>query len=108
MVTLTLTAIHESGIYVNETDYCTFGDPNLKSILNNCNLCSRALKTTNSGNRNILVACDMYTKYMQAWPMRTQTAQETALNLYNNWLTVHGVPQRIHSDQGGNFESLQF
>ena len=66
------------------------------------------LPTTNSGNRYILVACDMYTKYMQAWPMRTQTAQETALTLYNNWLTVHGVPQRIHSDQGGNFESLLF
>ncbi|CAK8671518.1 unnamed protein product [Clavelina lepadiformis] len=66
------------------------------------------LPVTHSGNRYILVATDMYTKYMQAWSMPSQTAQETAFVLYHNWMTIHGVPERIHSDRGGNFESQLF
>ena len=61
------------------------------------------LPTTYDRNRYVLVACDM-----QAWPMMSQTAEETARILYDNWLTVHGVPDRIHTDQGGNFESVLF
>ena len=45
---------------------------------------------------------------MQAWPMRSQTAQETGMTLHHNWFTVHGVPERVHSDLGGNFESMLF
>ncbi|CAK8672603.1 unnamed protein product [Clavelina lepadiformis] len=66
------------------------------------------LPVTHSRNRYILVAADMYTKYMQAWSMPSQTAQETAIVLYHNWMTIHGVPERIHSDRGGNFESQLF
>ena len=66
------------------------------------------LPMTHTGKRYILVACDTYTKYMQAWPMRSQTAQESGMTLYRNWFTVHGVPERIHSDQGSNFESMLF
>ena len=66
------------------------------------------LPVTHTGKRYILVACDTYTKYMQAWPMRSQTAQETGMTLYRNWFAVHGVPERVHSDQGGNFESMLF
>ena len=40
--------------------------------------------------------------------MRSQTAQETGMTLYRNWFTVHGVPERVHSDQGGHFESMLF
>ena len=42
------------------------------------------LPTTHDRNRYILVACDIYTKYMQAWPMMSQTAHETACILYDN------------------------
>ena len=66
------------------------------------------LPMTHTGKRYILVACDTYTKYMQAWPMRSETAQETGMILYRNWFTVHGVPERVHSDLGGNFESMLF
>ena len=66
------------------------------------------LPMTHTGKRYILVACDTYTKYMQAWPMRSQMAQETGMTLYRNWFTVHGVPERVHSDQGSNFESMLF
>ena len=40
--------------------------------------------------------------------MCSQTAQETGMTLYRNWFTVHGVPECVHSDQGGNFESMLF
>ena len=63
---------------------------------------------THIGKRYISVACDTYTKYVQARPMRPQTAQETGMTLYRNWFTVHGVPKRVHSNQGGNFESTLF
>ena len=63
---------------------------------------------THTEKRYILVACDTYTKYMQAWPMRSRTAQETEMALYRNWFTVHGVPECVRSDQGGNFESMLF
>ena len=66
------------------------------------------LPMTHAGKRYILIACDTYTQYMQAWPMRSQTAQETGMTLYRNCFTAHGVPERIHSDQGGNFESMLF
>ena len=69
---------------------------------------SNELPTTYDRNRYVLVVCDTYTKYMQAWPMMSQTAPETARILYDNWLTAHGVPDRIHTDQGGNFESVLF
>ena len=40
--------------------------------------------------------------------MRSQTTQETEMTLYRNWFTVHGVPERVHSDQDGNFEKMLF
>ena len=66
------------------------------------------LPSTRHGYQYVLVACDVFTKYVRAWPLRTQTAAETASVLYNRWMTVHGVPDTIHSDRGGNFESNMF
>ena len=66
------------------------------------------LPMTYTGKRYILVPCDTYTKYMQAWPLSSQMAQETGMTLYRNWFTVHGVPEHVHFDQGGNFESMLF
>ncbi|CAK8694208.1 unnamed protein product [Clavelina lepadiformis] len=66
------------------------------------------LPETRNGNRYILVVCDTYTKYMQCWPMKFQNAKDTAYLLYHRWVTIHGVPETIHSDQGRNFESILF
>ena len=49
---------------------------------------------------NILVITDHFTKYAQAIPTRNQTAKTTAKVLFEHY----GFPQRIHSDQGHNFE----
>ena len=57
------------------------------------------------GVGNVLVITDHYTKYALACPTRNQTAKTTAEVFFNEFVTKYGVPTRIHSDQGANFES---
>ena len=54
---------------------------------------------------NILVITDHYTKFAKAVPTRNQTAHTTAEALFNEFFIHFGIPTRIHSDQGANFES---
>jgi len=54
---------------------------------------------------NILIITDHYTKFAKAIPTKNQTAKTTAEALYNNFIVNFGIPTRLHSDQGANFES---
>ena len=47
---------------------------------------------------------DHLTRYAQAIPTRDQAAKVTAQALYGSFLR-YGFPNRLHSDQGRNFES---
>ena len=64
-----------------------------------------SLEESKGGIGNILVITDHFTKFSQAIPMKNQTAQATARALYENFIVHYGIPARIHSDQGRNFES---
>lgn len=65
------------------------------------------LKLEKSGGvENVLVLTDHFTKYALAIPTHNQTAPTTATAIYNNFIVHYGVPARLHSDQGRNFESL--
>jgi hypothetical protein len=44
-------------------------------------------------------------RYAQAIPTRNQTARTTAEFLFNKHIVHYGIPERLHSDQGANFES---
>lgn len=48
---------------------------------------------------------DHYTRFAQAIPTKNMTAKTTAEALFNNFINYYGIPTRIHSDQGANFES---
>ena len=54
---------------------------------------------------NVLIITDHYTKFAKAVPTRNQTAKTTAEALFNEFITNFGLPTRLHSDQGANFES---
>ena len=51
----------------------------------------------------VLVMTDVFTKYAWAVPTRDQKACTTVNVLVREWFL--GVPHRIHSDRGRNFES---
>ena len=54
---------------------------------------------------DVLVVTDHFTKMAHAFLCANQSAKSVAHQLWNNYFCVYGFPQRIHSDQGGNFES---
>ena len=54
---------------------------------------------------NVLVITDHFTRYAQAYPSKTQTAQATFKMLWENFIRHYGFPEKFLSDQGRNFES---
>jgi transposase InsO family protein len=66
------------------------------------------LPTTKRGNTVMLVVVDYFTKWGEAFALPDQTAQTTADCLVENFFSRFGLPERIHSDQGSNFESTLF
>jgi hypothetical protein len=63
------------------------------------------LERSSGGYENVLVITDHFTKVAMAVPTRDQTAVTTAKALWSKFILYHGVPVRIHSDRGANFES---
>nr|XP_043898190.1 uncharacterized protein LOC122779681 [Solea senegalensis] len=63
------------------------------------------LEPTHNGLENVLVLTDVFSKYTLAIPTRDQRASTVAQVLVTEWFSKFGVPARIHSDQGRNFES---
>ncbi|KAJ8014292.1 hypothetical protein DPEC_G00038740 [Dallia pectoralis] len=63
------------------------------------------LEPTQSGLENVLVMTDVFSKYTLAVPTSDQRAPTVAQALVVEWFSKFGVPARIHSDQGRNFES---
>ena len=62
-------------------------------------------KKDGDSDKNVLVITDHFTRFAQAFVTSSQTALMVAQTLYNKYLVYYGWPERLHSDQGGNFES---
>ncbi|KAL1278784.1 hypothetical protein QQF64_025457 [Cirrhinus molitorella] len=63
------------------------------------------LEPASDGRENVLVLTDVFSKFTQAIPTRDQRASTVAEVLVRHWFHLFGVPCRLHSDQGRNFES---
>lgn len=61
-----------------------------------------------SGNKYLLVAVDHLSRWADAYPLQDIRAQTVAKVFVANWVSCFGVPERIHSDQGTQFESHLF
>ena len=63
------------------------------------------LPMTARGNQYILVMSDHFTKWVEAVPMPNQRAETVAKVFVNEVVTRHGVPSKLLTDQGRNFEA---
>ncbi|RXN37938.1 Retrovirus-related Pol polyprotein from transposon 412 [Labeo rohita] len=82
----------------------------LESIKTSCPLelvCIDFWSAENSSGRSVdvLVITDHFTKMACAFPCRDQSAKQVPKVLWDKFFCVFGFPERIHSDQGANFES---
>ena len=59
------------------------------------------------GNNCALIIMDYFSKYVRIYPMANQKT-ETILECLLDWVYDFGVPDRLHSDQGSQFESRVF
>ena len=57
------------------------------------------------GHKYILVVCDYFTKYTEAYPLADKTARSVADALMDIWLPRYGFPLFLHSDQGKEFDN---
>ena len=58
-----------------------------------------------SGNKYVLVAADYFTRWVEAYPIPNQEATTVARKLVDEFFCRFSPPERLHSDQGRNFES---
>ena len=58
---------------------------------------------TDSGYNQVLVMIDHITKYAEAAPCKTASAEATCHHLINNWIARHGCPMTFQSETGTFF-----
>lgn len=64
-----------------------------------------SIEPDSKGIANVLAITDHYTRYAQAFPTKDQKALTVARVLVEKFFVHYGLPARIHSDQGRDFES---
>uniref|UniRef100_A0A674CT74 Gypsy retrotransposon integrase-like protein 1 n=1 Tax=Salmo trutta TaxID=8032 RepID=A0A674CT74_SALTR len=64
-----------------------------------------SIEPDSSNIENVLVITDHYTRYAQAFPTKDQKASTVAKVLWERFFIHYGLPKRMHSDQGRDFES---
>ena len=63
------------------------------------------LDQSKHGYQKVLVVMDVFTKYAFAFPTKNELATTVAKLLVDNIFNVFGIPHKLHSDRGRNFES---
>ncbi len=63
------------------------------------------IEPDDKGVQNVLVITDHFTRYALAYPTPDQKATTVAKILWEKVFVHYGLPERLHSDQGRDFES---
>lgn len=66
------------------------------------------LPTSSQGYRYLVTMIDRCTKWPEAYPIVDITADTVAKVVYAGWIARFGIPHRISSDQGTQFQSSLF
>ena len=64
------------------------------------------LPITPQGNRYIIVAVDMFTKWPEAKAVKEATASQVAQFIYEDIICRHGCPIKILTDHGTHFNNV--
>lgn len=62
------------------------------------------MPSANKGFEYFLIIGDIFSKYIEAVPMKDQTAATIVNALMTHWIYIHGIPNFILSDQGSNVD----
>lgn len=64
-----------------------------------------SLEPNTSNTKDVLVLTDHFTKFALGFPTPNQKARTVAKCLWENFIIYYGIPERLHTDQGPDFES---
>ena len=64
-----------------------------------------SVEKSSSGKEHILVISDLFSKFVWAFATKDQKATTVAKIMIEEIFYKYGIPEKIHSDQGRNFES---
>ena len=67
-----------------------------------------ALDKCKGGYRYAMVVTDHFTRFCQIYATRTKSSKAAAEKLFNEFIMQFGYPERIHHDQGPEFNSKLF
>ena len=63
------------------------------------------LPLTTQGNKYVLVVMDLFTKWTEAFALKTTDSETLARVLVDEVICRYGMPSTLHSDQGANLTS---
>ena len=66
------------------------------------------LTPSSKGNQYVLMIVDIFTKWLECFPLPQQNTEETAKYVVDGFISRFGCPLEIHTDQGKNFDGKLF
>ena len=66
------------------------------------------LSKCKGGYEYVLVVCDHFTRFSQAYATKRKSARAAAEVLFNKFILTYGFPTRIHHDRGGEWNNHLF